>query len=49
VTAIILLCLLGLLTSCTTTTNKSIKENCLRTVQTYGEVVECAIKLDKLQ
>jgi len=45
---IILLCL-AILSGCSTTTTNKIKDNCLRTVETWGDVTDCAIKLDKLQ
>ena len=37
-----------MLSGCSTTTSNQIKENCLRNVDTYGSVIECAIKLDKV-
>jgi hypothetical protein len=34
---------------CSTTNNARIHEYCLSSVVTYGDVVECAIKLNEMQ
>jgi hypothetical protein len=46
-TAITSLFLVMLLSSCSTST--SLKEDCIKTVATYGDAIECMIKLNNLQ
>ena len=47
VTAITSLFLVMLLSCCSSSTK--IKEECIKTVVTYGDAVECMIKLNNLQ
>lgn len=46
--ATILLCLMTC-GGCSTQNSERIKENCLTNVVTYGDAVECAIKLNEVQ
>lgn len=44
----ILICLL-MCVSCSTVNNERLQEQCLSYVATYGDIVECAIKLNEVQ
>ena len=46
--AIILPCLM-MCGGCSTTNKEGIKEQCLKSVVTWGDVLECAIKLNEVQ
>jgi hypothetical protein len=46
-TVITCLCLMMLLSSCST--NTRLREECIKTVATYGQAVECMIKLNDKQ
>ena len=41
--------MLWLIVGCSTQSEVRIKDNCIQTAVTYGDFVECAIKLNELQ